>query len=159
MSQGHIIAAKIRVINAGSPGVLVDQAADRSDRHVLAVLRADEKRRAGSVRQLHPAIWIAPEKLVDPRLEHPVNKAIERTREAAKGEDAEKIKSAVNELEQASHALSKTLYASAGAQPDAADATADAAAGEDASAGDDDGGGDDGGDDDTIDAEFEVKDS
>jgi molecular chaperone DnaK len=89
-----------------------------------------------------------------------VNKAIERTREAAKGEDAEKIKAAVNELEQASHALSKTLYASAGAQPDAADAAAAAAAGEDASAGDDDGGGDDGGNDgDTIDAEFEVKDS
>ena len=46
-----------------------------------------------------------------------VNKAIEKTRAAAKGEDIEAIKAAVHELEQASHALSRTLYASAGAKP------------------------------------------
>ena len=45
-----------------------------------------------------------------------VSKAIEKTRAAAKGEDIEAIKAAVHELEQASHALSRTLYASAGAQ-------------------------------------------
>ena len=33
------------------------------------------------------------------------------TRTAAKGEDVEAIKAALHELEQASHALSKTLYA------------------------------------------------
>ncbi len=31
-------------------------------------------------------------------------------REAAKGDDVQAIKSAISELEQASHALSKTLY-------------------------------------------------
>ncbi len=41
-----------------------------------------------------------------------VNKAMEKTRTAAKGEDIETIKAAVHELEQASHALSRTLYAS-----------------------------------------------
>ncbi len=79
-----------------------------------------------------------------------VNKAIEKVREAAKGEDADKIKSAISELEQASHALSKALYeaaAAAGAQPEAG-AAPGGAAGEAASGG---------GDDDAIDAEFEVK--
>jgi molecular chaperone DnaK len=77
-----------------------------------------------------------------------VTKAIEKTREAAKTDDLDRIKSAVHELEQASHALSKTLYEKAGAQP------ADGAApgpqpGPSAPP--------TGGDDDTIDAEFEVK--
>lgn len=42
--------------------------------------------------------------------------AIEKTRTAAKGDDIEAIKSALHELEQASHALSKTLYSNT--QPD-----------------------------------------
>ena len=46
-----------------------------------------------------------------------VQKAIEKTREAAKTDDLEQIKSATNELEQASHALSKTLYEKAGVPP------------------------------------------
>ncbi len=84
-----------------------------------------------------------------------VGEAIEKAREAAKGDDAERIKSAVHELEQASHALSKTLYEKAGPQdqdqaasgngddpqPDAQPSAAPAGAG----------------DDDAIDAEFEVK--
>lgn len=78
-----------------------------------------------------------------------VRKAIEKTREAVKGEDVQRIKSAVEELEQVSHALSKTLYESApgaepqpgpGAGPSASEGTSRPA------------------DDDTIDAEFEVKD-
>ena len=79
-----------------------------------------------------------------------VGAAIETTREAVKGDDAEKIKSALSDLEQASHALSKTLYETSGAAPDAA-AEADAATPPptDESTGDDD----------AIDAEFEVKDS
>jgi len=79
-----------------------------------------------------------------------VNKAIEKTREAAKGDDAEKIKSAINELEQASHALSKTLYQTAGAQAGAAPEAAGAAAPGEGDAGAS------GEDDDAIDAEFEV---
>ena len=42
-----------------------------------------------------------------------LNAAITKTREACKGEDAEKIKSAFSELEQASHAMSKALYENA----------------------------------------------
>lgn len=77
----------------------------------------------------------------------PLNAAIEKTREASKEEDVDAIKSAVKELEQASHALSKALYESkaadgeggeAGDAEPSADATADSS-------------------DDAVDAEFEVK--
>ncbi|MCX7426728.1 MAG: molecular chaperone DnaK, partial [Planctomycetia bacterium] len=81
-----------------------------------------------------------------------VRKAIERTREAAKTNDRDKIKSAINELEQASHALSKTLYSTAGAQ--AAGAASGAGGGPQAAPS----GAAPGDDEDTIDAEFEVKD-
>ena len=74
----------------------------------------------------------------------PLTRAIEKTREVAKGDDAGAIKSAITELEQASHALSKTLYETAQAGGDGAASSA----GETAQS-----------DDDTIDAEFEVKDS
>lgn len=82
-----------------------------------------------------------------------VQKAIAKTREAAKSDDAQQIKSAVHDLEQASHALSKTLYEAAakaggGPQPQAGPA-GDAPGGP--------GGKPAGGDDDAIDAEFEVK--
>lgn len=79
-----------------------------------------------------------------------IRKAIEKTREAAKGEDVEQIKSAIHDLEQASHALSRTLYEKAasqagpaGAGPQGGPPPGDAT----------------GGDDDVVDAEFEVKDS
>ena len=69
--------------------------------------------------------------------------------EVAKGEDVQAIKSAISELEQASHALSKTLYEGvspadedvAGAAETSSNDGSDAAADEE----------------DTIDAEFEVK--
>ena len=72
--------------------------------------------------------------------------AIEKTREACKTDDADKIKSAFSELEQASHAMSKALYeraqqdqaAQAQAQPGQAESKSNA-------------------DDDAIDADFEVK--
>ncbi len=84
-----------------------------------------------------------------------VSQAIEKVREAAKGEDAQAIKSAIDELEQASHALSKTLYESATPPPGAE-------TGEAAGPGpevDPETPSDQTGDDDAIDAEFEVKDS
>jgi molecular chaperone DnaK len=80
-----------------------------------------------------------------------VTKAIERTRTAAKGEDVEAIKAALHELEQASHALSKTLYAKTGAQPGGAGAAPGDGAQQAA------GGQSGGGEDEPIDAEFEVK--
>jgi molecular chaperone DnaK len=73
----------------------------------------------------------------------PLEAAIKKAREAAQGSDVAAIKSAVSELEQASHAFSKTLYESG--------AKAQAAAGADGSAA---GGA---GEEDAIDAEFEVK--
>lgn len=77
----------------------------------------------------------------------PLEAAIKKAREAAQGSDVGTIKSAVSELEQASHAFSKTLYES-GAK---AGAAAGAAPGPDGSAA---GGA---GEEDAIDAEFEVK--
>jgi molecular chaperone DnaK len=77
----------------------------------------------------------------------PLEKAIQKTREVAKGNDTQAIRSAISELEQASQAFSKTLYEraqSGGAQSEEAS--------------DKSPGGSSGGDDDAIDAEFEVKD-
>jgi molecular chaperone DnaK len=84
----------------------------------------------------------------------PLEKAIEKTKEVAKGDDRDAIKAAISELEQASHAVSKVLYESqqaAGGGPSAAGATASGPAGGQQAGS--------GADDDTIDAEFEVKDS
>jgi molecular chaperone DnaK len=76
----------------------------------------------------------------------PLTKAISKTREVAKGDDASAIKSAISDLEQASHALSKTLYETAQAGGATGAAGSNGESGTQA-------------DDDTIDAEFEVKDT
>jgi molecular chaperone DnaK len=76
----------------------------------------------------------------------PLEAAITKTREVAKGEDPAAIKAAISELEAASHAMSKTLY-EAGAKTGPA---AGAAPGDNGSKGA-------AGEDETIDAEFEVK--
>jgi molecular chaperone DnaK len=78
----------------------------------------------------------------------PLEAAMAKVKEASKGDDAARIKSAVDELEQASHAFSKVLYeqtgagaaASAGPSPGETGATPPPQQ------------------DDAIDAEFEVKD-
>jgi molecular chaperone DnaK len=77
----------------------------------------------------------------------PLESAIEKVRKVVEGDDTEAIKTAVKELEQISHALSKAMYdttetAGADSAPEAE--TADATAGSS--------------EDDAIDAEFEVKD-
>jgi molecular chaperone DnaK len=71
-----------------------------------------------------------------------IEDAIKKARETAKGENVDAIKSAISELEQASHAMSKTMYET---KPDGAAAPGAT-------------GGKSGGDDDVVDAEFEVKD-
>ncbi|MCI0491823.1 MAG: molecular chaperone DnaK [Planctomycetes bacterium] len=76
-----------------------------------------------------------------------IEAAIHKVREAAKGEDTARIKSAISELEAASHAMSEALYKAASAQ-------AGAAAGP---AGGEPSGGTSGPEDDAIDAEFDVK--
>ena len=76
----------------------------------------------------------------------PLEAAINKAREAAKGENTEAMKSAIEELEQASQAFSKVLYE--------ANARSGAAAGATATPGD---GASKPADEDAIDAEFEVK--
>ena len=79
----------------------------------------------------------------------PLEKAIAKVREKAGGEDPPELKSAIDELEAASHAFSKTIYEKAGAAEKAEPAPADGPASAEAASGDDD----------AIDAEFEVKDA
>ena len=78
----------------------------------------------------------------------PLDAAIVKAREAAKGDDVEAIKNAITELEHASHAMSKVLY-EAGKAPGAEGAQPGAGPTGEAPK--------QGGDDDAIDAEFEVK--
>ena len=78
----------------------------------------------------------------------PIEDAIEKVREAAKGDDLAAIKSATDALQQASHAMSEAMYKAAaetagpGAAADAPSPAGDSPA-----------------EDDAIDAEFEVKES
>jgi len=79
-----------------------------------------------------------------------INASIKRTREAVATDDLSKIKSATEELEQASHAMSKAMYEAAAQQSGAAqDAGPQPHSEPPKSSGS--------GDDDAIDAEFEVK--
>jgi molecular chaperone DnaK len=74
----------------------------------------------------------------------PLQSAIDRTREVAKTDDVDSIKSAINELEQATQAFDKTLFEQTGGEGEGEAEPS----GETESANDD-----------AIDAEFEVKDS
>ena len=110
------------------------------------------KRELAEVRNQAENMCFQIEKLVKEQAEKlkdsdkaPLEAAVAKAREAAKGENVDAIKSAISELEHAAHAVSKVLYESAAAkQP--------------AGAGEQPAGGKPGGsDDDAIDAEFEVK--
>jgi molecular chaperone DnaK len=110
-----------------------------------------QKQRLAEARNRADALCFQTEKLIkenDAKLsasdKAPLEAAIAKAREMAKGEDVAAITSAHDALEQATHALSKVLYeATAGGRGGAADAADTAAAGGSA--------------DDAIDAEFEVK--
>lgn len=80
---------------------------------------------------------------IDDASKAPIESAIEKVRETIKADDAAAIKSATDELQQASHAMSEAMYAAAG------EAGA-APAGDTPSEGG-------GAEDDVVDAEFEVK--
>lgn len=82
---------------------------------------------------------------LDEGAKNAINGAVEKVKEAEKGDDVAAIKSAIENLEQASHALSKHIYEAASA---AAGQDAGGAAGEEAASG---------ADDEVIDAEFEKK--
>jgi molecular chaperone DnaK len=95
--------------------------------------------------QLEKLIKEHKDKLKDSDRE-PLERAIQKTRETAKGDDPQAIKSALEELEQVSHAFSKSIYEKAGAA--GGEPTGDGSNQEPKgqSSGDD-----------AIDAEFEVK--
>jgi molecular chaperone DnaK len=79
-----------------------------------------------------------------------IEAAIAKVREAAKSDDVNRIKTAISELEAASHAMSEALYkstAGAGADPEAGGPQPGATDGASTGAGEDD----------VVDAEFEVK--
>ncbi|HWA99322.1 MAG TPA: molecular chaperone DnaK [Pirellulales bacterium] len=76
----------------------------------------------------------------------PLEAAIAKAREVAKGDNVQSIRSAISDLEQAANALQKTMYASA-----------QRAAGSPPPGAGSDGAGKTGGEDEAIDAEFEVK--
>lgn len=73
-----------------------------------------------------------------------IESAMQKVRDAEKGDDLDTLKSALENLEQATHALSKHIYEAAN-KPEAAEAGSDSAGGKKP------------GDDDVIDAEFETK--
>ena len=83
----------------------------------------------------------------------PLEKAITKVREKSAEDDPQALKAAIDELEAASHAFSKTIYEKAG-EPGADDQAATDSEAETASEADNSSG-----DDDAIDAEFEVKDA
>ncbi len=80
----------------------------------------------------------------------PLTKAIETTKEKAKGTDAAAIKSAIEQLEAASHAFSKVLYEKGGAGAAAGGQTGPGPSADEPA-------GTKKGDDDVIEGEFEVK--
>src|SRR5262249_11294021 len=85
-----------------------------------AQMRAEDdkrKRQLAEARNQADSMCYQVEKLIKEHAEKiqasdkaPLEAAIQKVREAAKGENADAIKSAVSELEQASHALSKAMY-------------------------------------------------
>jgi molecular chaperone DnaK len=116
-----------------------------------------KKARLAEVRNKTESLCFQTEKLIkenDEKLsgsdKAPIEAAIAKAREMAKGDDVDAIQSAHDALEQAAHALSKVLYEQQAArEQQAAQASGGAPEGAAAGAGK--------GPDDTIDAEFEVK--
>ncbi len=110
-----------------------------------------QKARLAEVRNKTESLCFQTEKLIkenDEKLsgsdKAPIEAAIAKAREAAKGDDVDSIQSAHDALEQATHALSKVLYEQQA--PQAGGEAPDGQAAEGDKSGDD-----------TIDAEFEVK--
>ena len=137
---------------------LSDQDIDKMQKEAEAHAEEDKQKRAlAEAKNQADSMCFQLEKLITENADKlndadktAVNGAIEKVREAVKTDDVDKIKSAMSELEQASHALSKAMYESAGAAGAAGAApgatpppSAESSASSD--------------DDDTIDADFEVK--
>jgi len=116
------------------------------DRRQFELVEA-KNRASQQVYQLEKQMSEHADKLSDSDKE-PMNKAIEKVKKAAEGEDTDAIKQASDELDAAAQAFSKVLY-----EKTEAAGGADAEAGEGAAAG-----AATDSDDDAIDADYEVKD-
>ncbi len=114
------------------------------DRRQFELVEARNKA-SQQVYQLEKQMKEHADKLTDADTE-PMNKAIEKVKKAAEGEDTAAIKQASDELDSASQAFSKVLYEKTAAAGDAKPSPAGAAAAAESE------------DDDAIDADYEVKD-
>ncbi len=112
------------------------------DRQMFELAEAKNKA-SQQVHQLEKLMSENDEKLSEDDKE-PMNKAIEKVKEVAEGDDVAAIKQATDELDAASQAFSKVLYEKGEAEGGADPAAAAGAAAADS-------------DDDAIDADFEVK--
>jgi molecular chaperone DnaK len=153
--------------------VCIEQSAGLSEEEIErrrrdAEVHADEdkrKRQLAELRNQADTMTWQLEKLIqehEAKLRAPdkeaVTKAIEQTRAAAKGDNVETLKAAIHQLEQASHALSQSLYATANVQAEATSAHTGGGNGATHRPNGHSGGTAPGGrEEDTIDAEFEVK--
>ncbi len=163
LDQNGILNVSAKDLGTGTEQtVRIEQSSGLSEDVIEKIRREAEehaaedksKRELAEVRNQAEQMCFQMEKLIkehDDKLQEsdkaPLNQSIEKTRETAKGDDAAAIKSAIDELEQASHAVSKLLYESQEKAPEEeVHATSGAGAATGASA-----------DDDAIDAEFEVK--
>jgi molecular chaperone DnaK len=143
--------AKVRIENASSiPKDEIEKMRRDAEEHAS---EDKKKRELAEARNQAESMCFQLEKLVKEHSDKikesdkvPLEAAIAKAREKAKGDDLEAIKSAIGELEAASHAVSKVLYEagqSASAEPAGETAGATASGG--------------GKDDEVIDAEFEEK--
>ena len=161
LDSNGILNVSAKDVNSGKEQtVRIEQSSGLSDEKIEEMRKDAEshaeddrqKREVVETRNKAEAMCFELEKMIkdnDDKLSEsdkdPLEASIKKTREAAAGDDVDVTKAAITELEQASHALGKTLEASAQAGADAPEeATADAG---------------NGSGDDVIDADFEVKDS
>ncbi len=154
LGSGKVHAIKIEN-SSGLPETEIERM--RKDAEVHAA-EDKQKRQLAELRNQADSMCFQLEKLmkeqadkIKPTDKAPLEAAIAKTREVAKGTNADAIKAAIAELEQASHAMSKTLYEE-GKTAGAAGAGSSSTSGSGQN-----GGPKPSGDEDAIDAEFEVK--
>ena len=138
-------------------GGLSESEIEQMKKDAEAHAEEDKKQRAlAEAKNKASSLVYATEKLtkehadkIDDASKSAIEKAIEKVNEASKGSDTAAINQAIEELSQASHALSQHLYSQGGGEQDGPDAASQRASGSAEQAG---------GGEEVIDAEFEKKD-
>ena len=126
MDQNGILNVSAKDLGIGkAASVRIEQSAGLSEQEIERTRRdaeqhADEdkhRRELADLRNQADQMCFQLEKLIKEHSDRlsdadkgPLEKAIGKTRQTAKGDDASAIKSAISELEQASHAVSRVLY-------------------------------------------------